>query len=170
MKTRRKSKEFPRSLDLLVFDFDGVITDNRVLITSDGKEAVLCSRSDGLGISLLKQNGVRMIVVSTETNPIVEARCKKLEIECFQGVKEKSEFLKNEVKKRGLSLENTIFVGNDVNDMSAMEIVGYSVGVADSHPDIIEKADMILSSRGGQGAVRELADLILGKIKNGKIR
>lgn len=170
MKNCRKSKEFPRSLDLLVFDFDGVMTDNQVIVFSDGSEAVKCNRSDGLGISLLKQSGIKMIVVSTETNPVVEARCKKLEIECFQGVKEKSEFLKNEVKKGGLSLENTIFVGNDVNDMSAMETVGYSVGVADSHPDIIEKADMVLNSKGGQGAVRELADLILGKIKNGKIR
>lgn len=159
-------KKFPLNIDLLVFDFDGVMTDNRVLVFEDGQEAVMCNRSDGLGIDMLKKSGVRVIVVSTEKNRVVAARCNKLGIEYHQGVDDKSEVVKSEAIKYGGTLEKTIYVGNDVNDLPAIEIVGYSIGVADSHHEILKNVDLILNSKGGNGAVREVADLILKAEKN----
>lgn len=155
-------KKFPSNIDLLIFDFDGVMTDNRVLVFDDGQEAVMCNRSDGLGIDMLKKSGVRVIVVSTEKNRVVAARCNKLGIDYHHGVDDKSEIVKKEALKNGGTLEQTVYVGNDVNDLPAIEIVGYSIGVADSHPKILKKVDLILNSKGGNGAVREVADLILG--------
>lgn len=152
-------------IDLLIFDFDGVMTDNRVIVFDDGKEAVVCNRSDGLGIDMLRKKGVRVVVVSTEMNKVVAARSKKLGMECYQGVADKSEVVRRESLKNGKSLERTVYVGNDVNDLPAIEIVGYSIAVADSHPDILDKVDLVLNSSGGNGAVREVADLILGSFK-----
>ncbi len=103
-----------------------------------------------------------MIVVSTEKNNVVAARCNKLGIEYHHSVDDKSEVVKNEAIKNGGTLEKTVYVGNDVNDLPAIEIVGYSIGVADSHPKVLKKVDLILNSKGGNGAVREVADLILG--------
>jgi 3-deoxy-D-manno-octulosonate 8-phosphate phosphatase (KDO 8-P phosphatase) len=70
---------------LAVFDFDGVLTDNRVYVFEDGREAVACWRSDGFGLVRLQQTGVRVMVLSTEVNPVVSARCRKLKLDCVQG-------------------------------------------------------------------------------------
>ena len=148
-------------IEMIVFDFDGVMTDNRVITFSDGREAVICSRSDGYGIALLKKEGFKMLVVSSETNSVVSERCKKLGINCQQAVIDKGKFLEQEAFTKGFTLDNIIFVGNDLNDLPAMELVGFSVCVADSHPEILKTADLVLKSKGGDGAVREFADLIL---------
>ncbi len=160
------AKKMPTPVDLIVFDFDGVMTDNQVIVFSDGSEAVKCNRSDGLGISMLKKSGIKMLVISTEVNDVVRERCKKLGLPCHNGVENKIAVLKKEAERMGVLLENTIFVGNDVNDLPAMNSVGYSVAVADSHKNVLKEADLILTEKGGKGAVRELADMILRRINS----
>lgn len=154
---------FPNAtnLELVVFDFDGVFTDNTVWINEDGKESVRCWRSDGLGLSALKEKNVKIYVLSTEENPVVRERCKKLDIECSNGIKDKREAIHNIVRDLGVEMQNTAYVGNDVNDSRALEEVGISIVVADAHPDVLKSAQYQTTRAGGFGAVREVCDWIV---------
>jgi YrbI family 3-deoxy-D-manno-octulosonate 8-phosphate phosphatase len=153
----------PERLDALVFDFDGVFTDNRVTVLEEGREAVVCSRGDGMGIELLRKAGWPMVVISKETHPIVSARCAKLRLECQQGVDDKLPLLRRWLEGRGFALERTLYVGNDINDLACLTAVGCPVVVADAHPEAARAARIILEKPGGQGALRELAELILSR-------
>ena len=153
--------KLPAVIDLVVFDFDGVFTDNRVLVFSDGKESVICDRGDGHGISRLRRLGIPLVVLSTETNPVVAARCQKLELECLQGVDDKLAALRRLVQDRGAALSNTVYVGNDINDLSCLKAVGCAVVPADAHADVRPHAHVVLTCAGGHGAVRELCDAII---------
>jgi N-acylneuraminate cytidylyltransferase len=157
----RRSCRLPSTIDLVVFDFDGVFTDNRVLVFSDGQEAVTCDRGDGLGISRLRGLGIPIVVLSTEANPVVAARCQKLELECLQGVNDKLAALRRIANERGAALSNTIYVGNDVNDLPCLKAAGCAVVPADTHPGVRPHAHFALTCAGGRGAIRELCDLIL---------
>jgi YrbI family 3-deoxy-D-manno-octulosonate 8-phosphate phosphatase len=150
----------PTAIDLVVFDFDGVFTDNRVLVATDGTELVACDRGDGHGVSLLRALGVPMLVLSTETDPVVTARCRKLNIECIQGVDDKLAALTALVGERRMALARTVYVGNDVNDLACLKAAGYAVVPADAHPAVRPHAHLVLSKAGGRGAVRELCDAI----------
>lgn len=147
---------------LVALDFDGVLTDNRVLVTETGKEAVMCSRGDGMGIDLIRKKGVPVVVLSREQNPVVAQRCRKLNIPSFQGVDNKLVFLTAYCQELGLPLQSVAYVGNDINDIECMEAVGVPVAVGDAHPAARKAARVILSSPGGRGAVRELCDLLIG--------
>lgn len=157
----RGPRPWPKQIDFVVFDFDGVFTDNRVWVSEAGEESVVCNRSDGLGISQLLSAGVPVIVLSTEVNPVVTERCKKLGLECRQGETNKGTALDSLVRERGIEMKNVVYVGNDVNDLDCLRLAGYAVVVADAHQDVLAAADLTLQSRGGHGAVRELCDLIL---------
>lgn len=146
---------------MVVFDFDGVMTDNRVYVLEDGREAVVCSRGDGMGLVLLREQGTSVFVISKERNPVVTARCNKLKIPCYQGVDEKATLFQRLVAEQGLSMDEVIFVGNDVNDVACMQLARWGVAVADAHPAALAVADLILEKPGGHGAVRELCDEIL---------
>jgi YrbI family 3-deoxy-D-manno-octulosonate 8-phosphate phosphatase len=147
---------------LLVLDFDGVMTDNRVLVHQDGTEAVWCHRGDGWGIARLKERGVKIIVISTETNPVVEARCRKLGIDFVQACDDKLGALKRVVEQLGLSPDQVAYVGNDVNDLECMRWVGIPIGVADAVPEVQNVAQLVTDRTGGHGAVRQVADWIIG--------
>jgi N-acylneuraminate cytidylyltransferase len=151
----------PRDVQLLVLDFDGVLTDDRVWVSEDGAEAIAAHRGDGYGIATLKDRGVAVIVLTRENNPVVAARCEKLGVEAIQGISDKGVRLEKLLKKRDIDPARTIYVGNDVNDLPCFPLVGFSVAVSDAHPDVIAAADMRLSKRGGHGAVRELCDMLL---------
>ena len=153
----------PTRLDALVFDFDGVFTDNRVTVLEEGREAVVCSRGDGMGIELLRKAGWPMVVLSKEPHPIVSARCAKLRLECQQGVDDKLPALARWLDGRGFAPERTLYVGNDINDLTCLTAVGCPVVVADAHPEAARAARIILEKPGGQGALRELAELILSR-------
>lgn len=155
----------PKVVGLLVFDFDGVFTDNRVWVTEDGKEAVACHRGDGMGLALLKEHGIEPFVLSTESNPVVTARCRKLGVDCQQSLGDKGAALRNLVQQKGLDMASVVYVGNDVNDLDCMRIAGYAVAVADAHPTVLSEADLVLQTRGGYGAVRELCDLIIKQLE-----
>jgi len=150
-----------KEIKLLVTDFDGVHTDNRVLVSEDGKESIFCDRADGLGIEMLKKKGIEVFVISKEKNKVIQARCDKLKIDCWHGIDDKITLFKKEVGKRGVSLENVCFIGNDINDLECIEIAGIGVAVADSYPQVLEIANYITKAKGGHGAIREICDLIL---------
>jgi N-acylneuraminate cytidylyltransferase len=145
---------------LLVFDFDGVMTDNRVLVMEDGREGVLCNRGDGVGISSLRAAGVEVLVLSKERNSVVSARCGKLGIECIQGCDEKLAILKRAATERGLQASNVAYVGNDINDLECMNWAGLPIAVADAVPLVRRHAKWITLAPGGKGAVREVCDLL----------
>ncbi|MCU1267798.1 MAG: putative N-acylneuraminate cytidylyltransferase [Acidobacteria bacterium] len=154
-------RPWPERIDLVVFDFDGVFTDNRVWIGEAGQESVACNRGDGLGIARLLSAGVDAMVLSTEENPVVTARCKKLGLTCRQGLANKGTALDSLVREKGLEIKNVVYVGNDVNDLDCLRLAGYAVAVADAHREVLAVADLVLQACGGKGAVRELCDLIL---------
>lgn len=148
-------------VDAVVTDFDGVHTDDTVLVSQDGVESVAVSRSDGMGVAMLRKSGVRVLILSTETNPVVSARAAKLRVDVIQGCDDKAEALAEWAAIHSLSLDRVAYVGNDVNDLGAMGIVGWPIAVPDSHPRVLAAARLVLGSAGGNGAVRELADGVL---------
>ena len=148
---------------LLVFDFDGVMTDNRVLVDETGREAVWVHRGDGWGVARLREIGLPMFVLSTETNSVVRARCSKLKLECIQGCDNKLEALQKLARTRSIEAKEIAYVGNDVNDLACMQWVGIPIAVADSDARILQSAHFVTQQRGGYGAVREIADWILGR-------
>lgn len=150
-----------RRLKLLVFDFDGVMTDNRVWVLEDGREAVACWRSDGLGLSALHASGIECYVLSTERNPVVGARCRKLKLEYEQGCDDKPEALRRLVAERGLSMAEVAYMGNDVNDLECLQMVGLPIIVQDAHPSVHRAARWRTKAPGGQGAVREVCDVLV---------
>lgn len=160
----RPAEPWPARVDLVVFDFDGVMTDNTVSVDSEGREAVRCHRGDGWGIARLREAGVPMLVLSTERDPVVASRCRKLNLECVQGVDDKAERLRAILRDRNLDPSRVAFVGNDVNDLGCMRAVGLPVAVADAHPEAAAHARLVLSRKGGQGAVREFCDLLLARL------
>jgi len=150
-----------RAIELVVLDFDGVMTDDRVVVNQDGTEAVLCHRGDGFGIERLRQAGIDVVVLSKETNPVVAARCAKLGIVCHQGFDEKLPKLQSLAAERGLQPEHVLFVGNDVNDLECVRWVGVGIAVADAKAELRQSAAWVTSKAGGTGAVREVCDLII---------
>ena len=155
---------WPNEIDLVVFDFDGVMTDNTVTVAEDGTESVRCNRADGWGIARLRERGVQMIVLSTETNAVVEARCRKLGMPCHHGISDKAAYLTTLIAERQIDPSRVAYVGNDVNDLGCLRIVGLPVAVADSHPEVLQAASAVLTRKGGEGAVREFCDLMLAHL------
>ncbi len=157
------------SVKLIVFDFDGVFTDNCVYVLENGTEAVSCWRGDGIGLSNVRQLKIPMLVVSTEKNPVVGQRCKKLKIECIQGCDDKLKVLKRLVDTYQCTLNDVLYMGNDINDLDCVSAVGLPVVVADAHPDIIPLGEYTTNAAGGKGAVREICDLLVANYKKAKI-
>lgn len=147
-------------IDLIVFDFDGVLTDNRVYVFEDGREAVCCNRSDGLGCELLRAAGFDLLILSTEVNPVVSARGRKIGVTVRQGERDKGAALSALMVERRLDPARVMYVGNDVNDLAAMKLVGWPTAPADAHASVREIARLVTNARGGDGVVRELADCL----------
>jgi len=147
--------------ELLVYDFDGVMTDNRVLVFQDGTEAVFVNRADGWAVAQLRKTGFRQIILSTETNQVVSARAKKLQIEVLQGCKDKAQELVSFCQSNEIDLMKVLYIGNDVNDLDAMRLVGFPMAPADAHPKILKMAKHILRACGGEGVIKELSEWLL---------
>ncbi|GER23009.1 transferase [Zafaria cholistanensis] len=148
-------------VDALVTDFDGVHTDDAVLLSEDGTEHVRVHRGDGMGVARLRRAGVPLLILSTEKNPVVAARGRKLGVEVLQGIDDKASRLAEWISARGLDPERVAFLGNDVNDVGAMATVGWPLAVADARPEARAAARLVLSAKGGHGAVREACERIL---------
>ncbi len=157
----RQTSALPEEIGALVLDFDGVFTDNKVLVFQDGREAVVCDRSDGWGIGRLKKSGLPMLVLSTEPNPVVAARAGKLDLPCLQDIQDKWPALEAWLAERSIDPVSVVYVGNDDNDLPCMTRVGCAVAPADAYPKVMAVADIVLEHRGGDGAIREICELIL---------
>lgn len=152
---------------LIAFDFDGVFTDNSVYVTQDGIESVRCWRSDGLGLERLRSIGIEALIISTEINPVVMARAQKLKLPCKQGVQDKAAEILATCQDLQIDPQQTMFVGNDINDIPAFQSIGVPVGVADSYPEIYPYILCLTQRPGGMGAVREICDLVFNARKVG---
>lgn len=150
-------------IDAVVLDFDGTQTDDSVQVASDGSEQVRVHRGDGLGIAALRRAGVPVLVLSSETNPVVRARARKLGVPVLHGVDDKATVLRDWCAGEGLQPGRVLYAGNDVNDLGCFALVGWPVAVASAHPVVRDAARLVTSAPGGHGAVREIASWILGK-------
>lgn len=156
-----KRRPIPAQVDWVIFDFDGVMTDNRVWVDAEGREMVAANRGDGYGLAALRRAGIQSLVISTETNPVVAARCRKLKMEYMLGVDDKATLLKQILQERKIDPARVLYVGNDVNDVPCFPLVACALVVADAHPAARRAADIVLNQAGGHGAVRELCDLLV---------
>jgi len=159
-------RPMPEKIDLIICDFDGVITDNRVWVDQDGHETVAAYRSDSVRVKELFAIGIEVMILSSEPNRVVEARARKMGVEAVHGVAlhEKGHIMREILERKNLKAENVIFIGNDINDLPCFEVAGWSVAVADAFPEVLRAADFVLSKNGGHGALREICDLILNQI------
>ena len=157
-----------KDIKALVFDFDGVFTDNRVIISDTGEEFVICNRSDGIGLKMLKELKIPMKIISSEKNKVVSHRAKKLKLPVVHGVSNKLGELKLFSKHIKIDFKNFAYVGNDINDLDCMKAVGFPVAVNDAFKEIIDISKLVLDKPGGKGAVRELCEKIRDAYINGK--
>jgi len=148
------------NIDLIVYDFDGVMTGNNVIVFQDGTEAVIVSRADGLGVGLIRDMGIPQLILSTETNPVVKARANKLHLEVIASCADKGHTLREYCAQKRYPLSRVMYVGNDLNDLEAIKIVGFPIAPADANPDIKALAKLVTKAKGGEGVIRELADII----------
>ncbi|MFF8193743.1 cytidylyltransferase domain-containing protein [Streptomyces bobili] len=149
-------------IDAVVLDFDGTQTDDRVLVDSDGREFVSVHRGDGLGIAALRRSGLKLLILSTEQNPVVAARARKLKLPVLHGIDRKDLALKQWCEEQGIAPERVLYVGNDVNDLPCFALVGWPVAVASAHDVVRGAARAVTALPGGDGAIREIAGWILG--------
>ena len=152
----------PGVIRAVVFDFDGVMTDNRVYVLPSGEEAIAADRSDGMGVAMLRrETSLKLLVLSTETDPVVQHRCRKLGLNCRTGIQDKGPALRSWLVEVEVDPSECVYIGNDLNDRECMELVGWSVAPRDAYPAASSVADTVLTRNGGRGAVRELAELLL---------
>ena len=147
-------KDLFAKIRLVAFDFDGVFTDNMVYVLEDGTEAVRCFRGDGLGLQKLKKLGIETVIISTEANPVVSARARKLKIRCIQNCQDKRAVLEDIAREQGISLAEVSFVGNDINDLSCLKCVALPIVVQDAHRDVVP--------------ICALSDQVSGRARRGK--
>ncbi len=160
----KKRREFPEKSRLLVMDFDGVMTDDRVWVDQNGVEMIAANRADGLGLERLRKlTDIRLLVISKEANPVVAARCKKLGIPLMQGVDEKAEALADYLSREKIPPEEAIYIGNDINDLACFPLVGWAAAPQNASALVKRQADMILQQAGGFGAVREICEILISK-------
>lgn len=160
-----RKRPMPEKIELIITDFDGVITDNRVWVDQDGRETVAAYRSDSMRIKDLRAAGIDILILSSEPNRVVEARARKMGVEAIHGVAihEKGRVMREVLERKNVRAENVIYIGNDLNDLPCFEVAGWAVAVADAFPEVRRAADHILSKPGGHGALRELCDLVLSR-------
>lgn len=160
----RAKRPMPAQIDLLVLDFDGVVTDNRVWVSEEGREMVAAYRSDSLIMGKLRAAGTEVVILSSEVNPVVAARARKMKVEAIHGVglEDKAEVLKNLLESRKINPAHVAYIGNDLNDLPCFEVAGWAVAVSNAQPEVLRAADYVTRKPGGHGAVREVCDLILG--------
>jgi YrbI family 3-deoxy-D-manno-octulosonate 8-phosphate phosphatase len=159
-------RPMPETIQMIICDFDGVVTDNLVLTDENGKETVSASRSDSMHIKTLREKGVEVMILSSEPNPVVKARANKMGVEAIHGVgmQDKGRVMREVLERKKVKAENVIYIGNDLNDLPCFEIAGWSVAVADAYPEVLRAADYVLMKNGGHGAVRELCELVLKQL------
>lgn len=150
----------PNMIQGVIFDFDGIHTDDSVYVSQDGTESVKVLRKDGLGIANLRASNRHILILSSEVNPVVSKRAEKLQVECRQGIKDKGAEVRAWLTEHHLEREAVVYVGNDINDLPAMREVRWPIAVADAHYQVLPHVCYVTSHKGGEGAVREICDLL----------
>ena len=165
-KSASPRKVLPKILQgirLLATDVDGVLTDGGMYDAESGDEWKKFNTRDGMGLKLLQQAGVITAIVTRERTKLVTRRAEKLEIgELHQGVMDKVSLVREMVARHGLTMSQVAYIGDDVNDLEALQVVGFSATPADGMPQIIAAVDYVCQKKGGEGAVREIIEMILG--------
>jgi YrbI family 3-deoxy-D-manno-octulosonate 8-phosphate phosphatase len=146
---------------LIIYDFDGVMTDNRVILREDGLESVIVNRSDGLAVEMIKDMGIRQMILSKEKNKVVETRAKKLDIPVLQGIDNKKEALVRYCLSEGINLQSVAYIGNDLNDLEVMKVVGFPACPSDACKEVKKISRVVFKAAGGAGVVRELLDHLI---------
>lgn len=149
-----------RKMKLIVYDFDGVMTDNTVLVDQNGRESVVVNRLDGLAVTILKKLGIPQIIISTETNKIVRVRARKLKLPVIDSCSDKKIALIKYCRVKKIDLNKVLYIGNEINDLEAMKVVGFKICPQDAHKKIKEIVDIITETKGGYGVIRELIDIL----------
>ena len=150
----------PRNIKVVFFDFDGVFTDNRVLLDENGVEYVSCSRYDGFGLSAISSMGIYCHVISSEVKPLALRRCEKLNIPCSIGIKDKPNEARRILNSLSLDFSSSAFLGNDINDLQLLRLVSLPVVTPDAHSSVLLDSFYVTSKSGGFGCVRELCDFL----------
>ena len=158
----KDSKISLKMIDAIVMDFDGVLTNNKVIVNEEGTESVVCSRSDGIAFDAMRKLGIKSFVISSERNRVVAKRSQKLSTNVIFGSNDKCKSIIEITKQNQIELSRTLFVGNDINDYHAMEMAGYRACPNDSHPFIKEIANIVTWKNGGDGVIREILEEHLG--------
>jgi 3-deoxy-D-manno-octulosonate 8-phosphate phosphatase (KDO 8-P phosphatase) len=156
-------------IDLIVYDFDGVMTDNKVITFQDGTEGVTVNRADGLGVAMIKERGIPQLILSSDSNPVVEARAAKIGLPVIYNTCDKRSALEEYCSVHVFDPSRVVYVGNDLNDKEVMKFAGIPIAPADAHPEILRIARIVLNAIGGGGVVRELAAIILFSSTSGRI-
>jgi 3-deoxy-D-manno-octulosonate 8-phosphate phosphatase (KDO 8-P phosphatase) len=154
--------EKAKSIQLLIMDCDGVLTDGRLYFSDDGEQMKVFHVRDGQGLVTWHRAGLRSAIISGRDSPIVELRGKQLGVEFIvQGCSDKASAYHDLLIAAGITAEQTAFIGDDTPDVDVMRLVGLAIAVADAHEDARAAADHVTSAIGGMGAVREVIDLLL---------
>jgi len=161
-KRRKTTQAKLGRVSMLAMDVDGVLTDAGMYYTESGDELKKFTTRDGMGIKMLQAAGLVTAFITREKTAIVERRGQKLAVpEVHQGVDDKLAVLTTLAKKYGLTLDQVAYIGDDVNDLEALRAVGFSAAPADAMPSVLKAVHYVCKKKGGEGAVREIADLIL---------
>ena len=146
---------------LACFDVDGTLTDGRLYIASDGTETKAFHVHDGLGLSLLRRAGIAVALVTARTSPAAEIRARDLGVEAHTGIQDKRACVEGLRTRLGLAADEVAFMGDDLTDLAVLATVGLAAAPADAHPAILPRVHWQSTLRGGEGAARELCDLVL---------
>lgn len=157
-----------KNIVLIISDFDGVMTDDRVMIDENGKESVYVNRADGQGINILRALGIELAILSTEINEVVQKRADKLKVVCIHGVGDKARCMKRFCTEKDIPLNRVAYIGNDVNDYDAMLLAGIKIVPSDAYEEVKSIADYVTEAKGGYGVVREVAGIIKKAVENRK--
>ncbi|HKW86617.1 MAG TPA: HAD-IIIA family hydrolase [Nitrospiraceae bacterium] len=160
--TRASLSRALKHIRLFATDVDGVLTDAGMYYSESGDELKKFNTRDGMGIKLLQRAGLITALITMEETKLVIRRAEKLAIpEVHQGARDKLAVLRDLAAKHGLTLQEVAYIGDDVNDLEALKAVGFSAAPADAMPPVLRAVDYVCRKQGGEGAVREVADLIL---------
>jgi N-acylneuraminate cytidylyltransferase len=145
---------------IIFTDFDGCLTDDKVKVNIFGKESVRVNRKDGLAVKRLKKLGIEVVIATTEENSVVQIRANKMNVECLRGLQNKDESISDYLAKRSLTWSDVWYVGNDVNDLGAIEKAALSFCPIDASPEVFKVCQIVLSRRGGEGLLAEIASRV----------
>jgi N-acylneuraminate cytidylyltransferase len=154
MNSKLRNTKLPK---ILFTDFDGCLTDDRVWLNQDGEEFVVANRKDGLAVKRLKKLGIQVVIASTETNKVVLARGNKMGVEVLRGLADKAEEIEQYLNQKNLTWNDIWYIGNDVNDLGAIERANLSLCPADAVKKVRKTVDIVLKTNGGRGILSEIA-------------